>query len=157
MGQYFIKLMKIATGGIFMYRDKLYTQADGVAIGDHLGPTLAHFFLAHLESTMFEGFSGIKPKGYVRYVDDIFGVFKDRSQIDPFFQFLNKLHKNLTFTLELGTDSLPFLNTRITIDGFDFDSLIYRKKDSHGSFYEFYCHSTNKMEIWSDFRCFAHC
>ena len=129
--------MKIATGGIFMYKDKLYTQVDGVAMGNPLGPTLANFFLAHLESTMFEGFSGIKPKGYVRYVDDIFCVFKDRSQIDPFFQFLNKLHKNLTFTLELGTDSLPFLNTRITIDGFNFDSLIYRKKTHTGVFMNF--------------------
>ena len=62
-------------------------QVDGVAMGNPLGPTLANFFLAHLESTMFEGFSGIKPKGYVRYVDDIFCVFKDRLQIDRFFSF----------------------------------------------------------------------
>ena len=81
---------------------------------------------------MFANYSGIKPKGYVRYVDDIFCVFEDRSQIDSFFKFLNQLHTNLTFTLEIGIDSLPFLNTLIEIDGSNFNSSIYRKKTHTG-------------------------
>ena len=66
----------------------------GVAIGNPLGPTLANFFLADLETDLFDRFDGIKPKGYVRYVDDIFCVFEDKSHITPFFDFLNSLHKN---------------------------------------------------------------
>ena len=133
----FQKLMKIATGGFFMYKDKLFTQTDGVAMGNPLGPTLANFFLADFENKMFDQFKGIKPKGYVRYVDDIFCVFEDKSQITPFFNFLNTLHKNLKFTAELGTDSLPFLNTRIEIDGANFNSSIYRKKTHTGVFMNF--------------------
>lgn len=133
----FRKLMTVATGGIFMYKDKLYTQIDGVAMGNPLGPTLANFFLADLETKMFKDYNGIKPKGFVRYVDDIFCVFEQSSQIDPFFSFLNQLHKNLTFTLEMGTDSLPFLNTLIEIDGSDFQSSIYRKKTHTGVFMNF--------------------
>ena len=106
-------------------------------MGNPLGPTLANFFLANLETEMFENYSGIKPKGYVRYVDDIFCVFEDNSEINPFFLFLNKLHKNLTFTLELGTDSLPFLNTRSKVDGSNFDYSIYRKKTHTGVFMNF--------------------
>ena len=87
-----------------MYKDKLYTQIDGVAMGNPLGPTLANFFLADLETKMFKDYNGIKPKGFVRYVDDIFCVFEQSSQIDPFFSFLNQLHKNLTFTLEIVYD-----------------------------------------------------
>ena len=101
-------------------------------MGNPLGPTLANFFLADLETNMFDKFSGIKPKGYVRYVDDIFCVFEDESQVTPFFDFLNSLHKNLKFTLELGTKSLPFLNTYIEINGYDFNSSIYRKKTHTG-------------------------
>ena len=40
----FIKLLQLATEGMFLYRDKLYRQIDGVAMGSPLGPTLANFF-----------------------------------------------------------------------------------------------------------------
>ena len=45
----FIKLLTIATQGIFMYKDKIYKQTDGVAMGSPLGPSLANFFLGFLE------------------------------------------------------------------------------------------------------------
>ena len=91
-----------------MYKENFFTQIDGVAMGNPLGPTLANFFLADLETDLFDRFDGIKPKGYVRYVDDIFCVFEDESHITPFFDFLNSLHKNLEFTLEMGTSSYHF-------------------------------------------------
>jgi len=47
----FRKLLEIATGGYFLYKEKLYCQIDGVTMGSPLGPTLANFFLAHLEET----------------------------------------------------------------------------------------------------------
>ena len=37
-------MLKFATSGIFLYRDKLYRQVDGVAMGSPLGPSLANFF-----------------------------------------------------------------------------------------------------------------
>ena len=40
----FIKLLIIASQGIFMYRDKVYKHTDGVAMGSPLGPSLANFF-----------------------------------------------------------------------------------------------------------------
>ena len=46
----FIKLLTIATQGIFMYKDKIYKQTDGVAMGSPLGPSLANFFLGYLEN-----------------------------------------------------------------------------------------------------------
>ena len=42
----FVKLLRIATTGMFMYKDKLFQQIDGVAVGSPLGPTLANFSLA---------------------------------------------------------------------------------------------------------------
>ena len=142
----FKKLMKIATGGLFMFKDKFFTQTDGVAMGSPLGPTLANFFLADLETKMFEMFTGVKPKGYVRYVDDIFCIFEHQSQVTPFFEFLNNLHKNLTFTVELGGKTLPFLNTYIQIDGSDFTSCIYRKKTHTGVFMNFTAMAPNKWK-----------
>ena len=133
----FEKLLTIATGGLFMHQDKIYTQTDGVAMGNPLGPTLANFFLAHLETTILEKFGGRRPKLYLRYVDDVFAVFEDESQIKPFFDYLNQLHKNLTFTAELGAKTLPFLNVEIEINANDFNSWVYRKKTHTGVFLNF--------------------
>ena len=128
----FEKLMKIATGGLFMHQDRFYTQTDGVAMGNPLGPTLANFFLAHLETTVLNKFPGSKPKLYLRYVDDIFAVFEEESHIIPFFNYLNQLHKNLAFTTELGGRTLPFLNVEIEVNANNFNSWVYRKKTHTG-------------------------
>ena len=40
----FIKLMKLATQGMFLHNGELFKQIDGVAMGSPLGPTLANFF-----------------------------------------------------------------------------------------------------------------
>ena len=67
----FKKLLQIATGGYFLHRGKLYCQIDGVTMGSPLGPTLANFFLAHLEN-QFMGWQDVfMPVHYSRYVDDI--------------------------------------------------------------------------------------
>lgn len=115
-----------------MHQDRFYTQTDGVAMGNPLGPTLANFFLAHLETSKLDKFPGSKPKLYLRYVDDIFAVFEREEHIKPYFDFLNQLHGNLTFTMELGTRLLPFLNVEIEVNGNDFDSWVYRKKTHTG-------------------------
>ena len=39
----FIKLMKLAIQGMFLYNDELFKQIDGVAMGSPLVPTLANF------------------------------------------------------------------------------------------------------------------
>ena len=45
----FRKLMFLTTQGLFMYKNKLYKQIDGVTLGCPLGPTLANFFLVGIE------------------------------------------------------------------------------------------------------------
>ena len=68
--------MNIQFGSEFpIYKDKLYRQIDGVAMGGPLGPTLANFFLGHLETKLFNGID-FGPSLYIRYVDDIFAVFR---------------------------------------------------------------------------------
>ena len=42
-----------ATQGLFLYKDKLYKQIDGVTMGSCLGPKLANFFLGCLEEKVF--------------------------------------------------------------------------------------------------------
>ena len=50
----FVKLLCLASEGLFLYKDCLYKQTDGVAMGSSLGTTLANFFLAHMETKILD-------------------------------------------------------------------------------------------------------
>ena len=67
----FVKLLRITTTGMFMYKDKLFQQIDGVAIRSPLGPTIAKFFLAKMEKKIISITPANHPLLYLRYVDDI--------------------------------------------------------------------------------------
>ena len=93
----FKKLMFIATQGIFMFNGKLYKQIDGVTMGNPLGPTLANFFLRHLEKTPFENPDNKDelPKLYLQYIDDVYAVFQSKSSCSKFLNELNSQHNEL--------------------------------------------------------------
>ena len=125
----FKKLLEIATGGYFLYKDTLYCQVDGVTMGSPLGPTLANFFLAHFETKFMTNKPSFAPDLYLRYVDDLFCVFQSHASLLRFLEFLNGLHQNLKFTYELGPDQLAFLDTyiRLPTDSDVVSSTVYRK------------------------------
>ena len=130
----FKKLLNIATGGMFMYKDKLFKQVDGVAMGSPLGPSLAGFFLGNIEESSVFVNENICPKVYMRYVDDIFAVFPHNIPYKPFLDHLNSLHNNLKFTVDVGKagSPFPFLNVEIEIHGECVDSWVFRKKTDTG-------------------------
>ena len=112
---HFSKLLQMATSGEFLYRDGLYRQVDGVAMGSLLAPTLANLFLAHLEQDWLK--TKCAPIAYFRYVDDVFCLFDSSSQNhEIFLDFLNKQHTNIRFTFEVGPSSLPFLDVSVQLD-----------------------------------------
>ena len=55
-------------------------------MGNPLDPTLANFFLGHLEKTLFENPDNKDelPKLYLRYIDDIYAVFKVKVLVQNF-------------------------------------------------------------------------
>ena len=124
----FIRLLSHATSGLFSHRNQLYQQCDGVSMGNPLAPTVANFFLGYLERKLFD--QELKPSHpafYVRYVDDIFCIFRKDVDHNSFLSEINSLHPNLSFTVEIGGDSLPFLDTEVTIRSEKITSTVYRK------------------------------
>lgn len=129
----FKRLLEIATGGMFLYKDKLFKQIDGVAMGGPLGPSLANFFLGHIEENKIFQNENSYPVVYLRYVDDIFAVFEQGTSYHPFFNLLNQQHPNLKFTVEEQTkQSFPFLNVDISINGSTVETWVFRKKTHTG-------------------------
>ena len=145
----FKRLLKIATEGIFLYRDKFYKQIDGVTMGSPLGPTLANYFLAYQERKFLDTRKkgSFYPRLYLRYVDDIFTVFTYNIDFSYFFDILNKLHGNLKFTYELGNSYLPFLDTFISISSDNFDSGVYRKETNTNVLLNFHAKCPKRWKL----------
>ena len=135
--EHFKELMTFATQGLFLHKNKLYQQIDGVAMGSPLGPTLANFFMANIETDLFLKQLDCQPKFYVRYVDDILAVFDADTDCSEFLKILNNQHKNLKFTMEKSTGAFPFLDVEIKINQNTFDSQIWRKPTNTGVFLNF--------------------
>ena len=103
------------------FGDKYYKQTVGVAMGSRIAPPLAIIFMDAVESLILTSQnSQCQPVTYMRYIDDILGVWTHGSdKLDEYFQFLNGFHPALKFTIE-RTDrtpngSIPFLDTLITV------------------------------------------
>ena len=99
--------------------------------GSPLGPSLANFFLGHIEETSLFQDNSNCPKLYIRYVDDILAVFPEGTTYQPFFQRLNNQHKNLKFTIEEAEGHFPFLDVEICINGETVDTWVFQEKDSY--------------------------
>ena len=124
----FIKLLEIATGGMFLHRDMLFKQKDGVSMGNPLAPTMANFFLAHLENILFQDYDSSFPIFYKRYVDDVFCIFRKNTDFQRFLVRLNSLHPSLKFTFEeSNTPTLPFLDVNVTLGDGKCGTWVHRK------------------------------
>ena len=107
-------LLELAVCNIpFRFLDKYYVQCDGVAMGSPLAPILADLFMSKLEEKLNK-FSTNKPIIWLRYVDDIFCIFKKNQNIDDFLKRINKWHDNIKFTIEIESNNqMPFLDVTI--------------------------------------------
>ena len=86
-------LLKLATSeSSFIFDNILYKQIDGVAMGSPLGSILANAFLCHYEKLWLESCAPeFKPVVYIRYVDDIFVLFKSKDHLLLFAKYMNTI------------------------------------------------------------------
>ena len=124
------RLLEIAVCNTpFRFLDRTFLQCDGVAMGSPLGPILADVFMSNLEKRL-NRFTTNKPIIWIRYVDDIFCIFKEHQNIDEFFRRINKWHKNIKLTKESETGgTLAFLDVLVIRDDVKdkYITTLYRK------------------------------
>ena len=96
-------------------------------MGSPLGPTIANFFLAHMENKVLSSGLHFLPKLYLRYVGDIFAVFPDDKSCTSFLDLLNSQHKNIKFTAEHAAETIPFLDVEIKLNDSGLDAWVWRK------------------------------
>ena len=84
-------------------------------MGCPLGPTLAKFFMAHMENQLLCNDPKASPKLYLTYIDDIFAIFDNDQSRTKFLKKLNTRHPNIKFTLEQAKNIKPFLDVEIKL------------------------------------------
>ena len=136
----FRSLLELATKESFiLFNGKYYKQIDGVAMGSPLGPTLANVFLCYHENNWLNQCpAGFKPLYFKRYVDDVFCLFNEESNVTSFLDYLNTCHPNMNFTLEMENEnSLPFLDVNVIRLNDRFVTSVFRKATFSGIFTNF--------------------
>ena len=97
-------------------------------MGNPLAPTIANFFMGTLETNLFNTEDVNNPVLYLRYVDDIFCIFRKDVSFEKFYKKLNNLHKSINFTYELGGNELPFLDFNIKLTREEIITKIHKKQ-----------------------------
>lgn len=135
------KLLHACTTKVPSYdhNGNIYTQTNGVSMGNPLGPCFANYYMSHVENTIF--IQVHKPKIYVRYVDDIFILANNIKEIDTLMTTFEK-NSVLNFTYELSQkNNLPFLDVLVEYSNNTFITSLYKKPTSKNS-----CHLNFKSE-----------
>ena len=105
------------TNNFVRFGQNYFRQTEGIAMGSRVAPPLAIVFMHALES-MFLAAPRLQPSLYLRYIDDVFGVWTHGlTALMDYFTFLNSVHPTIRFTIEHTGESgvLAFLDTKISI------------------------------------------
>ena len=109
-----LKLLEInLTRNDFEFNSEYYLQIKGTAMGKRFAPSYANIFMAKWEEGVLEK-CPIKPLNYMRYLDDIFGIWPgSREQFEVFVDTLNQHDPSIKVEYEIDKDSINFLDTTI--------------------------------------------
>ena len=136
------ELSSLATKASYLiFNGQLYKQADEVAMGSPLGPTLSNAFLVHFIGLLnwLQNYpSDFKPHYYRRYVDDIFVLFTSSKHLEAFRNFLNGQHANMSFTIEHEKQNrMSFLDIAIIREDKTYTTSVYRNPTLSGVYTHF--------------------
>lgn len=109
-----LRLLEInLTRNDFLFQDDFYLQIKGTAMGKRFAPAYANIYMADWEDTVFSK-CDLLPLAYVRYLDDIWGVWThSREDFEIFVQSLNSHHASIKVEPVLHETEVHFLDTTI--------------------------------------------
>lgn len=97
----------------FLFNDQFYLQIKGTAMGKKFAPAYANIFMADWEEKALSQCNQ-KPAHYVRYLDDMWGIWTGTElEFDRFVEELNLVDPSIQLKSELKKDSIDFLDTTV--------------------------------------------
>jgi hypothetical protein len=89
-----------------------------------------------------------KPVFYQRYVDDTFLLFRSKSNVDQFFNYMNNQHPCIRFTKEVESNNrISFLDVCVTRHNHSFLTSVHRKPTFTGLGLSFFSFCTKRFKI----------
>jgi hypothetical protein len=99
------------TNSYLNFRDQIYHQIDGTAMGTACAPTYANIVVYMLEKDLITEFAG-RVHLYRRFLDDVF-AYLDEDVAEEFVTRMNSLHPKLRFEFVRHPTEASFLDLRI--------------------------------------------
>lgn len=109
-----IRLLEInLTKNDFVFNEKYYLQIKGTAMGKKFAPAYANIFMANWEEGVFQKCQR-KPFHYLRYLDDIWGIWTGSwAEFQQFLGILNSHDPSIKLTAEVDQREIDFLDTTV--------------------------------------------
>lgn len=109
-----LKLLEInLTKNDFEFNGEFFLQIKGTAMGKKFSPAYANIFMAHWETQALAK-CVIKPLQYLRYLDDIWGIWIGTlDQFREFHQVLNTHDPSIKLKYEVHEQFIHFLDTTV--------------------------------------------
>ena len=133
-------LTLILTLNNFIFNGIHYLQTKGCAMGTKCAPTYANIFMGEFEEKYI--YPKIKDKSckYLRYIDDIFMVWKSsQDELNQFIKEINEVHPSIKFTTESSKTQVNFLDTTIQINDSKLTTKTFKKPTDRSA----YLHNTS--------------
>ena len=128
-------IIMVLESNAMTFGTRVFHQIKGTAMGTPMAVNFANLFMSKFETNMLNDFYkkyGIRPKLYLRYIDDVFFVWVgDKASLDTFINFcksyseMKQMASKITFKARYSSKSVEFLdmnvkleNNRITTDLF---------------------------------------
>lgn len=107
-----LKLLEInLTRNDFEFNSEYFLQIKGTAMGKKFAPAYANIFMAKWEGEVLRK-CPIRPYTYLRYLDDIFGIWPgSREEFEEFVKTLNSHDPSIQVKFEIDKDAINFLDT----------------------------------------------
>ena len=148
----FLELIRLCVSStVFSFNGEGYKQTFGVAMGSPLSPILANLCMEFIENDILDNCPPqIKPVIWLRYVDDIFLIFKESEEhFNEFFRYVNNIVPSIQFTVEHEINhALPFLDVLVMHDPITqkFKFTVYRKPTNKENYIHFYSFHSSEVK-----------
>ena len=117
----------VLNNNIFQFGENTYQQIDGTAIGSKLGKNYACTCMGHWEKQLLTQCQK-KPALYLRFVDDIFGIWEgNEEELKQFQETANKIHPRIQVELTYSKTQIEFLDVLVKIREGNIDTTIFEK------------------------------
>ncbi|CAJ0964626.1 unnamed protein product [Ranitomeya imitator] len=100
----------------FLFEDDFFVQTCGTAMGSNVAPAYANLYMDHFEREYVYANPIFQQNALVwyRYIDDIFCIWQgNHTSLQTFYEAINTIRPELTFTLTYHNSEVTFLDTKV--------------------------------------------